>query len=167
MSNLVEHAKYELGLAGLLDSEKDFYGGLTGKAVLELIECFSKQGHSGMSAGIVISLFEKLANFKTISPISGSSEEWSTETFDGETFQNIRLPNLFKKGIYGRAYYLDAIVWQEKNGTCFTGTVDNITSRQYVKLPFTPKTFYVKIDENRKIIDVETLEKAFAYYDQN
>jgi len=45
MSNLVEHAKFELELAGYLDTEKDFYGGLTGKAVLELIECFSNQGH--------------------------------------------------------------------------------------------------------------------------
>jgi len=118
-----------------------------------------------MSAGIVVSLFEKLANFKPIGPITGSAEEWGDNSFDGETFQNLRLSSLFKKGLYGKAYYLDAIVWQEPNGCCFTGNVDGITSRQYVKFPFTPKTFYIKIDENRKIIDLETLEKAFEYYD--
>lgn len=165
MGNILDHAKCELELAGFLDSDKDFYGGMTGKAVLELIECFENQGHSGMSAGIVIQLFEKLANFKPIRPITGSAEEWSSDTFDGETFQNRRLSSLFKKGLYGKAYYLDAIVWEEPNGCRFTGTVDGITSRQFVKFPFEPKTFYVKIDDNRKIIDLETLEKVFQYYD--
>jgi hypothetical protein len=164
MGNLVEHAKFELELAGLLDPKKDFYGGLTGKAVLELLECFESQGHSGMSAEIVVQLFEKLANFKPIGPITGSGEEWSDDPFDGETYQNKRLGSLFKIGLYGKAYYLDAIVWQEPNGCCFTGEVDGITSRQYVKFPFEPKTFYVKIDKNRKIIDLETLQKAFEYY---
>ena len=37
---LVEHAKLELEIAGLLDEEGDFYGGMTGKAVLELMEIF-------------------------------------------------------------------------------------------------------------------------------
>ena len=42
-SNLVKHARRELELIGAFDEEKDFYAGMTGNAVIELIEVFSKQ----------------------------------------------------------------------------------------------------------------------------
>ena len=54
---LIEHAKTELEIAGLFDVKGGFYEGMTGKAVIELIEVFSKQGHSGMSAPLVANIF--------------------------------------------------------------------------------------------------------------
>ena len=74
---LNEFAKQELELAGLLSPEDDFYGGETGKAVLELMEVFSKQGHSGQSAAIVADVFWKLSNYKPLTPISGEADEWT------------------------------------------------------------------------------------------
>lgn len=164
MSNLINHAKTELEMAGLFDSEKDFYGGHTGKAVLELIECFSNQGHSGMSASIVIDLFSRLADFKPINPITGAEEEWC-DLGDGK-YQNKRCFSVFKED-GNSPYYLDAIVWRESDGSCFTGTVQDITSRQFIKLPFFPKTFYIDINDNREIINMEKLEDVFEYYDKN
>jgi len=61
MSNLKQHAQLELERIGAFSEEGDFYGGMTGKAVMELIEVFSEQGHSGMSASVVVQLFTKLA----------------------------------------------------------------------------------------------------------
>lgn len=164
MSNLVSHARFELEKAGLFDKEKDFYGGMTGKSVIELIELFAKQGHSGMSAPIVISLFKELANFKPISPITGDDDEWN-EVGD-EMFQNKRLSSVLKDGKDGRPYYLDAIVWSDEGGS-FTGTVDGIKSSQFISFPFMPKTFYVKVDSDRNIVDREELERAFAYYQKS
>ena len=69
MGNLFEHAKRELQSAGLFDKSGDFYEGLTGKAVMELIEVFEKQGHSGMSAPRVIKIFSIVANMKPLNPI--------------------------------------------------------------------------------------------------
>ena len=69
------HAQFELELAGFFDEDSD-YGGLIGKAVMELMGVFEKQGHSGMSAPIVASLFHKLANYKPLGPITGKDEEW-------------------------------------------------------------------------------------------
>ena len=166
MSNLVEHAKAELEMAGLFSEQGDFYGGMTGKAVLELIEVFAKQGHSGMSAPMVVNIFKDLANFKPINAIKGTDDEW-VEVSDG-TFQNKRLSAVFKEGKDGKPYYLDAIVWQYEDGGAFTGTVEGITSRQYIKLPFLPKTFYVKVtkgDEN-KILDKKKLDEAFDFYEK-
>lgn len=163
MSNLINHARRELEKSKLF-SEGDFYGGMIGNAVMELIEVFSKQKHSGMSASAVIDIFKKLARYSILSPLECFDDEW-IEVSDN-IFQNNRLSSVFKEGKDGSPYYLDAIIWQEKNGNCFSGTVENIKSRQYINLPFIPKTFYIKIDENRNIIDKDELNKALSYYRQ-
>jgi hypothetical protein len=163
MSNLVSHAKRELELAGLF-GKNDFYDGYTGKAVLELVEVFAKQGHSGMSAPLTIKLFKELADFKPINPITGNDDEW--EEVGDNTYQNNRLSSVFKKGKEGRPYFLDAIVWREENGFAFCGTVDGITSRQYIRLPFLPKTFFINVDSERNIIDRSQLDEVFEYYDR-
>lgn len=164
MGNLIEHAKAELEMAGLFDKEKDFYGGMTGNAVLELIEVFEKQGHSGMSAPMVVSIFKDLANYKPINPITGADNEWFEFT-DGQ-YQNKRCSSIFKDGKDGRPYYLDAIVWRYEDGGAYTGTTEGIPSRQFIKLPFTPKTFYVDVKhgEENTIIDRKQLDEAFEYY---
>ena len=165
MSNLTEHAKFELTKAGYFDEKKDFYGGMTGNAVLELVEVFAKQGHSGMSAPMVILLFSKVANFEPISPIKCDDDEWAEDS-DG-TFQNKRLSSVFKDGKDGRPYYLEAIVWREENGGgSFTGTIESIASRQFIKLPFLPKTFYVDVTKDRKIINPKQLDAVFEYYEK-
>ena len=75
---LIDHAKTELQIAGLFDKDSD-YEGMLAESVMELIEVFSKQGHSGMSAPYVISIFEKLANYKPLIGITGKDEEWDEE----------------------------------------------------------------------------------------
>lgn len=120
---LIEHAKTELEIAGLFDKDSDYEGAI-GKAVMELIEVFSKQGHSGMSAPYVVSIFEKLANFKPLLGITGKDEEWGAVRdlgIDGSWYQNKRCSAIFKDGKDGRPYYIDAIVKRDQNGTCWSG----------------------------------------------
>jgi len=47
---------------GLLDKDSD-YNGMVGKAIIELAEVFSKQGHSGASALWVSGLFRRLVKY--------------------------------------------------------------------------------------------------------
>jgi hypothetical protein len=63
--SLIEHAKMELQIAGAFDKDSDYQGAI-GEAVMELIEVFSKQGHSGMSASYVAGLFHKLAKYEPL-----------------------------------------------------------------------------------------------------
>lgn len=74
--SLKEHAKYELEKVGLFDKDSD-YGGMIGKAVMELIEKFSEQGHSEFSAMQVLAIFNKLASFKPLSKITSDPDEWN------------------------------------------------------------------------------------------
>jgi len=163
MSNLVDHAKRELEAIGAFSEDGDFYGGMTGTAVMELVELFAKQGHSGMSAGIVRNLFNKVADYKPLKPITCEGSEWGT---GADKFQNKRCPSIFKEGKDGKPYYLNAIVFKGQNGSCFTsgGSVklkngDTIKSSQFIKLPFTPKTFYIDVIETEWADKTETIEK--------
>lgn len=69
---LRDHAEYELKKAKLQAA----YGGLVEKAVLELIDVFARQGHSGMSAALVSKLFYDLARYQTLTPITDDPAEW-------------------------------------------------------------------------------------------
>lgn len=94
MSNLTDHARYEMSRAGLFDVDAD-YGGAHGYAVMELIETFAKQGHSGMSAAITLRFFYDLAQFKPIGPITSDPGEW-TEVGEG-MWQNRRRSTSFSQ----------------------------------------------------------------------
>jgi len=163
MRNLSAFAKAELEAAGFFANKNESYAITIGEQVMELIEVFEKQQHDVLSAPIVLNIFEKLANFIPITPINGTDDEWIE--IDKNLFQNKKLPSVFKNGKNGRPYYIEAIVWQDEN-TSFIGTVEGITSKRYIKFPFVPKTFYVRVTsgDEIKIIDRKELKAALKYY---
>lgn len=108
------------------------------ESVLELIRVFSKQGHSGMSAGYCIEMFCKLAKFEPLVPLQGTDDEWN-EVSD-EIWQNNRCSHVFK-GADGRAYDINGRIFREPNGCCYTG----YGSRVYVTFPYVPTSEYVDV----------------------
>jgi hypothetical protein len=58
---LVAHARRELTAAGFFADP--VYGDQLGKDILELVEVFARQGHSGFSAGIATHVFNQLVQF--------------------------------------------------------------------------------------------------------
>lgn len=91
MSNLIKHAEEELKRAGLFDKDSD-YDGMIAPSVMKMIEVFSAKGHSGMSASITLQIFNRLANFKTLTPITDDPSEWMdvSEYGPSPAFQNRR-----------------------------------------------------------------------------
>lgn len=138
MSNLVEHAKYELERAGFF-KKNSIYGGMLGRSVLDLIKAFAKQGHSGMSANMAINLFERLAKYKPLVPLDFCDDEWN-ECGEG-TFQNKRDSAVFKEGKNGRPYYIYAYskvaVFQDGHKSRWSGILEveggKIVRRCYIK----------------------------------
>ena len=122
-SNLYRHAESELRREGLLGDTEDFlYGDMLGQAVLDLIELFADQGHSGMSAGYTLHIFERLANFQSLSPLSSDPEEWN-EVGDG-VWQNNRFFACFSED-GGKTYYNideDKVAWYKR---AFNKTASN------------------------------------------
>ena len=139
MSSLEEYARSEMQIAGLFDADSD-YGGAIAEGVLKLIKMFSDEGHSGASAGMSLSIFEKVARFRPLTPLTGEDSEWN-EIGDG-SYQNNRCSSVFKERD-GTAYDINGKVFREPSGACYT----NHKSRVAVTFPYVPKTEYVDVPE--------------------
>jgi len=111
MSNMLKWAEAELKLAGYdINDPEDGPNRWLAEGTLELLKVFSEQGHSGMSAPYAVALFEKLALWKPIAPLTGEDDEWNDV---GEsTWQNRRNSVVFK-GEDGQAYWIEGRVFWE------------------------------------------------------
>jgi hypothetical protein len=84
---------------------------MIGKVVLEIVETFAKQGHSGLSAEITLAVLEKVLRFETLTPITDNAEDWmNVEEHYGpdmggpNMWQCRRNPSLFSTDA-GKTYY--------------------------------------------------------------
>lgn len=116
MSNYEKHALTEFRAAGWCDENGKFDDEMQEAIcnhVLKLLEVFSDEGHSGSSAPYAIDLFQKLAKFEPVVPLTGEDWEW-TEVHDG-VFQNKRCSHVFKQAdrFDGQAYDIDGIIFYD------------------------------------------------------
>lgn len=131
----VRHVGYKL------DGTDDPYSEAGAKAILELLDVFSNQGHSGFSANYVINAFNKLARFEPLAALTGADDEW-TEVSDG-VFQNNRCSHVFKQAdrFDGKAYDLNGRIFREPDGSCYTGRDSMVP----IVFPYTPTSEYVDV----------------------
>lgn len=141
-SGLERHAREELKRAGLLDSDAD-YGGALGEAVIDMQKVFAMAGHSGYSAGMATSIFEKVARYEPLTPLTGDDDEWVYhDGYGGKPFyQNKRCSHVFKDD--EEAYDCQGRVFREPSGACYTSSA----SRVPVTFPYTPTTVFVDVGE--------------------
>ena len=165
--------------------------------ILALCKAFGSSGQSGGSAPFTAEAISQavkaLMMYQTIAPLTGEDSEWVdvTDINDGEPmYQNNRDSRVFKDGKDGKAYFIDAIVFDGNLGGRFTGNAvscngETIGSMQYIKeFPFKPKTFYVDVIDYRwkdkkettpdingdwwthSTKDEKQLDEVFEYYDR-
>lgn len=103
-SNIAGHAWDELNRAGAFTAEYDFYGGMTGRAVMDLVAVFVEQGHSGMSGSLVADAFHRLVMFEPLGPLTDDPDEW-VEVTDG-LWQSRRQSEAFSRD-GGKTYRLN------------------------------------------------------------
>jgi hypothetical protein len=111
MSNMLEWATEELQIAGYdANDPEDGPNRWLAQGTLELLKVFAEQGHSGSSAPYAVALFEKLAMWKPIAPLTGEDDEWNE--VGTNVWQNRRNSAVFKKED-GQAYWMDGRVFWE------------------------------------------------------
>ena len=151
MSNLQKHAVQELKLLGYefddddmpIQSDEDFDPNAEiCMCIMEILEVFEKQGHSGFSAGYAVNVLKKLMAFEPLSPITGEDWEWMDigEETGEPLWQNKRCSHVFKTGEV--AYDINGKVFEDPDGCTYTGR----NSRVFIEFPYIPKTEYVKVD---------------------
>lgn len=111
--NLTGHARRELELAGMFDKEVEgseaagSWNVLCAEAVIELMEVFAGQGHSGFSASMTQDLFSRLSKFEALTELTDNSDEWNdiSEMQSGEPgWQSSRNPSCFSED-GGKTYW--------------------------------------------------------------
>lgn len=128
---LVEYAKSELAR---IDRDEDGMQDKMNEDILSIVEIFSKQGHSGFSAGYVRSALERLLRFKPLTPLTGEDSEWD-EIGNGKQ-QNKRCPSVFRNA-NGTAYDINGIV------VSYNGGITWFSSKRFKKevtFPYVPPT---------------------------
>jgi hypothetical protein len=145
-SNYYKHAVKEFTAAGydLNQTEEDPNKWIV-ENIMELLEVFAKQGHSGSSAPFAIKYFTKLAHFEPLVPLTGKDDEWME--VGTNVWQNIRCSHVFKDSKDGVAYDIDGKVFIDPDGTSWT----NFKSRVPVTFPYVPKTKYVHRKEKKNV----------------
>jgi hypothetical protein len=144
--SLVKYAMREFKICGWVDEDgkwKDDMQKIICENVLNMIKVFSDGDHSGSTASYALALFEKLAVFKPLKPLTGKEDEWNL--VGDEQWQNVRCGSVFKDK-NGKAYNIDGKVFENKNGSRYTSG-DSIV---YIDFPYTPKTEIVCVEEQEK-----------------
>lgn len=139
MSNLVDYAKDELKRIGMIDSGEP-YNDIIAKSILDLIELFDSQGHSGFSAPYAIYVFSRLASFKPLSPLTGEDDEWN-EMKDG-SFQNKRYSAVFKDSKDGTAYNIEGKVFTDDGEVWYTSGDSRVNVTFPYVVPDKPEYVY-------------------------
>lgn len=156
-----EFARHELELlekACKSDSGLEMQKEVT-KAILELLDVFEKQGHSGFSASYIVNLFKDLVDYKPLSPLTGEDDEWTDDAIsfgpnDVPSQQNKRCYCLFRKNHdNSTARYMDDIIFSDNGGiTWFTCEAKARKYRKPIQFPWMPpaepRRIYIKYVED-------------------
>ena len=114
--------------------------------VVELLDVFVNQGHSGASAPVVARMFHDLALGKPLSPLTGEESEWTDEhALEKGHNQNKRFTSVFKKG--DKAYYLYAVGFRYPNGSVYNNTEKASGRLPIESFPWLPKKLIVDVDQ--------------------
>lgn len=132
--NLVDHARRELKLAGMFDEDVDGseaagnWNNLVAEAVIELMDVFAEQGHSGFSASMTQELFSRLAKYESLTELTDSIDEWQNVTdFDprnGESLHQSRRSSSCFSNDEGKSYWdinEDWFYHEDENGERWSG----------------------------------------------
>lgn len=165
-SNFIRHANTEYKIAWK-DYENDEMQSLMCEQVNDLLALLNAQGDSGSSIGYKLPLFNKLAKFETITPLTFDDSEFGEPYCSDDIRQNKRDSRVFKKGdkysfidsfIKKSTWYIgDSNTVEPRNGGCWNGGIFVIPENEdmyylrkdWIKdtTKFNAKSFYVPMYE--------------------
>lgn len=146
MSSLVDWARSELDRLG---SDEDGMQSVMNRGILEIIEKFSEQGHSGFSAAYAIGILRRLLAWKPITPLTGEDGEWNdvSDTLQ----QNKRCSSVFREN-------RDNLTAYDINGKVFSDDGGNSWFTKGGKGSAVPVTFPYTVPEKPEYIILESEE---------
>lgn len=162
-SELVSFARKELEMLfskNEQDNENTRIQKIINDDILEIINVFSKQGHSGFSESYAIGMLKRLLEYKPILPLTGDESEWndcglSDDNDEKVVYQNKRCPAVFKclnkRTGNSESTYIDKYAFSDNGGlTWFASNrvmhllgLNNVIEFPFV-VPDKPENIYIK-----------------------
>ena len=173
--SLVRFARRELEILERKASQIDGDGlemqKIANHDILEIVEKFSSQGHSGFSAAYVLGAIKRLLDYKPLGPLTGEDDEWGSnyDTIDGDTvYQNNRCSAVFKtvEKSTGRTTckYIYKYVFSDDGGvTWFNsfGKEKAIGLSREIEFPFVvpekSEKIYIAVSDHGKYVDEDEM----------
>lgn len=145
-SSLVAWVERELNM---LHKDKDGMQDAMNKCIMDIVEVFDKQGHSGFSASYVISAIHRLLAWKPLTPLTGADEEWEKTSTPGLE-QNRRYTSVFREnGDNATAYDTKGKIFSDNGGiTWFTSKESHVPITFPYTVPERPQQVYLDKDRN-------------------
>ena len=134
--SIIEYAKSELDR---IPKDEDGMQEMMNHNILEILEKFADQGHSGFSASYAINVLERLMRWKPISPLTGEEDEWII--VNESTKQNKRCSGVFLKQD-GTAYDIDGIIVSDNGGITWFSSG---RFRKEITFPYMPPSHPEKV----------------------
>lgn len=138
---MIEWAKKELER---IEHDKEGFQDCIDENILELLKVLCNQGHTNHTVAYVLNMFDRLAHYLPLTPLTGEDDEWN-EVSDG-LYQNKRYSAVFKDA--DGAYNIDGKIFSYDGGeTWFT----NKDSRIPISFPYMPPRHPEKIILNEEV----------------
>lgn len=154
-TNAYKHATTELDiLRAKNDGSMDC---VMRKHILKMVEVFSEEHHTNLSAQYVIGILEKLLKFEPVCPLTGDDSEWNEIGHCGDKssgikqYQNRRLGSVFKcvnadnsqeaYDIDGRVFYT---IEKDESGDDYKSYFTTKGSRTTVTFPYVKSQVFVE-----------------------
>ena len=132
-SNLITYAKSEMERAF---KEPDGAQKVVNHDILQLLQTFSNQHHSGMIGAYVLGLFNRLVRFMPITPLTGEEDEWQSlgNLGDFATEQNVRYGSVFRLNKdNSTAFNINGRIFVDEDGRTYTSSESSVP----VTFPYT------------------------------
>lgn len=145
-SSLITFAENELARLGNDDGQEAM-----NKHILQTVQVFADEAHSGFTAMYAIRMLERLLRYLPLSAIEDAPEDWN-EMSEG-LFQHKRCSKIFKdkNRFEGKAYNIEGRVFSNDNGkTWFTNGESFVPIDFPYLVPTHPAEYLV--DENGNIL---------------
>lgn len=170
--NIIEWAKNELEILerGCKEQDSLKMQQLFTKNVLEIVKKFSEQGHSGFSASYVSNLIKRLLDWKPITSLKGTDDEWGevqSWNEDNNTQQNLRCSAVFRDNFdNSTAHYIYGKIFSDDGGrTWFTNSNSFVPITFPYYVPDQPQ--YIYLDTKGNEITKEQAKELFKEISMN
>ena len=112
--------------------------------VMQIVQTFVEQQHSGFSAGYMLNILERILRYKPISALSGADDEWvDCSQFGIDDMQNKRCPAVFKRPD-GTAYWVEGKIFSDDGGkSWYTSGYSRVDITFPFEVPLHSENIYV------------------------